>query len=89
MVMVGDDGTASIRYVATNCRVGLPARTVTTITLPEPCKTIVTPASSTSSFVESPVLWIALGGVAFAGGVAYLITEHENEQGNPTPPSPP
>ena len=37
-VMVGDDGSAIIVYLDTKCRVRLPASTVTTISLPDPCK---------------------------------------------------
>ena len=78
-VMVGDDGEAIILYIDTKCRVRLPARTVTTISLPDPCKTAPAPyAGSSASFVSSPVTWIALGGLAFAGGIALLIANHDD-----------
>jgi hypothetical protein len=82
-VMIGDDGGAIIVYLDTKCRVRLPARTVTTISLPDPCKTappIVTGGGS--SFVSSPITWIAVGGLAFAGGIAFLITNHDDGDGN-------
>ena len=85
-VMVGDDGEAIIVYLDTKCRVKLPARTVTTISLPSPCKAAVPipQASSGASFASQPLVWIAVGGLAFAGGIAYLVTDHENEEGNPS-----
>jgi len=88
-VMVGDDGGAIIVYLDTNCRVRLPARTVTTISLPDPCKSSAAVPRASSSFVSQPVTWIALFGLAFAGGVAFLITDHDNEEGNSTPISGP
>lgn len=81
-VMVGDNGSAVIVYLDTRCRVRLPARSVTTISLPDPCKSAAIPPSG-SSLVAQPVAWIALGGIAFAGGLALLIANHDNEQGNP------
>lgn len=87
-VMVGDDGSAIILYIDTKCRVRLPAKTVTTISLPDPCKrAAIPPAGAASSLVAQPVTWIALGGLAFAGGIALLIANHDNEQGNPPPVS--
>jgi hypothetical protein len=83
-VMVGDNGSAIIVYIDTKCRVRLPARTVTTISLPDPCKNSAAIPQASSSFVSQPVTWIALGGLAFAGGIALLITSHDNEEGNPT-----
>ena len=80
-VMVGDDGSAIIVYIDTRCRVRLPARTVTTISLPDPCKSAAIPPVS-SSFVAQPVTWIALGGLAFAGGIALLIANHDGDNGN-------
>jgi hypothetical protein len=80
-VMVGDDGQAIIVYLDTKCRVKLPARTVTTISLPDPCKTAPPPyAGSSASFVSSPITWIALGGLAFAGGIALLISNHDDNE---------
>jgi hypothetical protein len=82
-VMVGDNSSAIIVYIDTKCRVRLPAQTVTTISLPDPCKSaaIVPPAGS--SLVSQPVAWLALGGLAFAGGIALLIANHKDEEGNP------
>jgi len=83
MVMVGDDGGAIIVYLDTKCRVQLPARTVTTISLPDPCKTAPVPVTGGgSSFVASPITWIALGGLAFAGGIALLIANHDGDNGD-------
>jgi hypothetical protein len=77
-VMIGDDGGAIIVYLDTKCRVRLPARTVTTISLPDPCKAAPVVTGGGSSFVSSPVTWIALGGLAFAGGIALLIANHDD-----------
>src|SRR5262245_50634211 len=38
-VMVGENGSAIIIYLDTKCQVRLPAKTITTISLPDPCKT--------------------------------------------------
>jgi len=87
-VMVGDGSSAIIVYVDTNCRVKLPAKTVTTITLPDPCKSAAAPIGSSSSFISQPATWLALGGLAFAGGIAFLVTSHDNEEGNDSPLEP-
>jgi hypothetical protein len=85
-VMVGDNSGAIIVYIDTKCRVRLPAHTVTTISLPDPCKSavVVPPAGAGASLISQPLAWIALGGLAFAGGIAFLITDHDNEEGNPS-----
>lgn len=88
-VMVGDDSSAIIVYIDSKCRVRLPAHTVTTISLPDPCKSAAVTPSSGSSLVSQPLLWIGLGGLAFAGGIAVLIANHDNEEGNPAPISGP
>ena len=88
-VMVGDDGSAIIVYIDSKCRVRLPARTVTTISLPDPCNSAAIPPASGASLASQPLVWVGLGALVFAGGIAYLVANHDNEEGNPTPISEP
>ncbi|MFO0993132.1 MAG: hypothetical protein U1E67_14500 [Hyphomicrobiales bacterium] len=88
-VMVGDNSSAIIVYIDTKCRVRLPAHTVTTITLPDPCKAAAIPPASGSSLVSQPLVWVGLGGLAFAGLIALLVVNHDNEEGNSRPVSDP
>src|SRR5690348_16120630 len=62
-VMVGDNSGAIIVYIDTKCRVRLPAHTVTTISLPDPCKAAAIPpaAGAGSSLVSQPLVWLGLG----------------------------
>ncbi|MBL8894051.1 MAG: hypothetical protein JNJ53_05580 [Rhizobiales bacterium] len=88
-VMVGDDSSAIIVYIDSKCRVRLPAHTVTTISLPDPCKSAAIPPPSGASLASQPLVWVGLGALVFAGGIAYLIANHDNEEGNPPPVSNP
>lgn len=88
-VMVGENGGAIIIYLDTKCRVRLPAKTVTTISLPDPCKKAAVLPPAGGGLIAQPVTWIALGGLAFAGGIAVLIANHDNNDGEPTSVSDP
>lgn len=83
MVMVGDDGVAQITYTATNCRVTLPARSVTTITLPDPCDTAALPPEAQASTLGGSALpWVAVGGVVAAGIVGIVVLTSNSGGGN-------